>query len=146
MARPRGGEWLSDEMEQLRATGVDVLVSMLTTGEAYLLGLAREEAEARAAGLEFITSPTVDRALPSEADAFRDLVRRLVAEMDQGRQVVVHCRMGIGRSSMVVAAMLMARGVGAREAWASVSAARGFDVPDSPAQREWVEEVMAAAG
>jgi hypothetical protein len=34
MARPRGNDWLGDEMEALRDVGLDVLVSMLTSTEA----------------------------------------------------------------------------------------------------------------
>jgi hypothetical protein len=31
MARPRGGDWLIDEIKALRASGVDILVSLLTS-------------------------------------------------------------------------------------------------------------------
>ena len=33
MARPRGGDWLSDEIKALRASGVDLLISLLTAAE-----------------------------------------------------------------------------------------------------------------
>ncbi len=33
MARPRGGDWLLDEVKALREAGVDVLVSLLTSEE-----------------------------------------------------------------------------------------------------------------
>src|SRR5690242_6178020 len=31
MARPRGGDWLFDEIKPLRASGVDIMVSLLTS-------------------------------------------------------------------------------------------------------------------
>ena len=31
MARPRGGDWLIDELKALRASGVHILVSLLTS-------------------------------------------------------------------------------------------------------------------
>ena len=41
MARPRGGDWLADEMAALRRRGVDVLVCALTDPElAAQVGLA----------------------------------------------------------------------------------------------------------
>lgn len=44
MARPRGGDWLSDEMKDLHTSGVDILVSLLTDVEMGELDLAEEAA------------------------------------------------------------------------------------------------------
>jgi protein-tyrosine phosphatase len=145
MARPRGGDWLVDEMDALRATGVSLLVSMLTPSEERDLGLAEEAAEAEAAGLEFIALPTPDFGLPQVA-AFRGVVNRLVRALEHGSHVVVHCRMGIGRSSMLAAAVLMAGGLTEQDAWAAVRKARGLEVPDTPRQRRWVQAVMLQDG
>lgn len=46
VGRPRGGDWLSDELIALSREGVDVLVSMLTTEEAQELGLQEESSSA----------------------------------------------------------------------------------------------------
>jgi hypothetical protein len=40
--RPRGGDWLEDELDQMKRAGVDVLVSMLQVDEAAELGLSSE--------------------------------------------------------------------------------------------------------
>jgi len=40
MAKPRGGDWLEDELVALRRTGVDVLVCALPEPERRELGLA----------------------------------------------------------------------------------------------------------
>ena len=48
MARPRGNDWLDDEMNGLREAGTDIFVSMLTSDEVNELYL-QEEAEAAAA-------------------------------------------------------------------------------------------------
>jgi protein-tyrosine phosphatase len=133
MARPRGGDWLADEMATLRQAGTDVLVCMLTTSELRELELTDEAVVAEAAGMRFIGLPTPDRGTPG-IQPFRDLVRELV---------VVHCRMGIGRSSTVAAGVLIAQGAHARDAWAAVSDARGLEVPDTPEQRRWLEAAMA---
>jgi hypothetical protein len=52
MARPRGGDWLEDEMASLRQAGTDVLVCMLTVPEMRELDLTEEAAVAEAAGLD----------------------------------------------------------------------------------------------
>ena len=42
MARPRGGDWLEDEMTSLSAAGVSVLVTLLSDAETSELGLSAE--------------------------------------------------------------------------------------------------------
>ena len=144
MARPRGGDWLADEMAALGDAGVDLLVCMLTPSELGELELEEEASAAESAGLRFMALPTPDRGVP-ETGPFRALVAEIANELNSGIHVAVHCRMGIGRSSMVAAAVLMAKGVPVQDAWAAVRSARGLDVPDTPAQRAWVEAAMAWA-
>lgn len=138
MARPRGGDWLADEMAAMREAGTDVLVCMLTTSELRELALTEEAAAAEAAGIRFAGLPTTDRGTP-DLQPFRALVADLAEELARGRHVVVHCRMGIGRSSLVAAGCLVAQGMPAGEAWAAISDARGLTVPDTPEQRRWLE-------
>jgi protein-tyrosine phosphatase len=66
------------------------------------------------------------------------VVTRLHALLVEGAAIAVHCRQGIGRSSLVVASVLVASGVGPEEAWRRVSEARGREVPDTAAQRAWL--------
>jgi protein-tyrosine phosphatase len=96
---------------------------------------------AEAAGLRFIELPTPDRGTP-DLQPLRALVTELVDDLARGRHVVVHRRMGIGRSSTVATAVLMAQGVQARDAWATVSDARGLEAPETPEQRRWLEAAM----
>ena len=142
MARPRGGDWLEDEMASLRQAGTDVLVCMLTRSELRELDLAEEAGAAEAAGVRFIWVPTPDRGTP-DLQRFRTLVTELVDELASGHHVVVHCRMGIGRSSLVAAGVLVAQGMPAPDAWATISDARGVAVPDTPEQRRWLETTVA---
>lgn len=39
MAKPRPDDWLDDEMTELRALGVDIVVCLLTAAELHELGL-----------------------------------------------------------------------------------------------------------
>jgi protein-tyrosine phosphatase len=110
----------------------------LTLSELRELDLAEEAAAAEAAGVRFIWVPTPDRGTP-ELQRFRSLVAELIAELAGGHHVVVHCRMGIGRSSLVAAGVLVAQGMPAVDAWAKISDARGLAVPDTPEQRRWLE-------
>jgi protein-tyrosine phosphatase len=137
MACPRGGDWLDDEVEALRAEGVEVLVSALTSSELVELQLSAEPELARQAGLTYISFPTPDRGVP-EVAAATDLVGQLEERIAGGEFIVVHCRAGIGRSSLIAAAVLVREGLSPAEAWERISAARGLSVPDTEAQRVWL--------
>ncbi|MEV6211561.1 protein-tyrosine phosphatase family protein [Kitasatospora sp. NPDC051914] len=136
MARPRGHDWLADEMAALTAAGADVLVSALTEDEVDELGLTAEPRLAAAAGLEFVPLPIPDRTVPDPA-AVLPVLRRLAARLREGAHVVVHCRAGIGRSSLLAASLLVLDGTDPGTAWERIEHARGLTVPDTPAQRTW---------
>jgi protein-tyrosine phosphatase len=137
MACPRGGDWLDDEVEALQTEGVDVLVSVLTNSELAELQLSAEPELARQAGLTYISFPIPDRGAP-EVAAATDLVGRLEERLAGGEFIVVHCRAGIGRSSLIAAAVLVREGLSPAEAWERISAARGLSVPDTETQRAWL--------
>ena len=137
--RPRGNDWLADEMKTMRASGVDVLVSMLTDEEQEELTLGSEAEEARACGLEFVAIPTVDRTVPQD-DSWGSF-RELLVHLQLGRTVAVHCRQSIGRASLAAAAVLVLEGASPEDAWRRVENARGRPVPDTLAQRDWVSRI-----
>jgi protein-tyrosine phosphatase len=139
MPRPRGGDWLEDDIRALKRDGVDVLVSALEADEVAELELLQEEAFCRALGIEFLWFPIPDRSLPGSAEQFEMFVESVYRQLSTGRSVVVHCRAGIGRSTMIAASLLLRHGFSAAEAFALLEKARGFPVPDTPEQRAWVE-------
>ncbi len=136
MARPRGNDWLEDGMTGLRAHGVDVLVCALTDPELDELGLADEPRAAVAAGLRFVAIPIPDRTVP-DLTTILPTLRRLAEQLHEGAHIVTHCRAGIGRSSLLAAALLILNGVDPDTAWARLEQARGLAVPDTAEQRDW---------
>jgi protein-tyrosine phosphatase len=145
MPRPRGGDWLADEIKMFKASGVDVIVSALGVDEATELDLLQEEDCCRQGGVEFISFPIPDRSVPDSAAAFEGLLDHVDQHLRKNQAVVVHCRAGIGRSSMIAAALLLRRGLSAAEAFDLLSKARGCSVPDTPEQREWIERLAVRA-
>ena len=136
--RPRGEDWLEDEVQAWREGGLDVIVSLLTASEARELSLADEAALAQANGLRFLQFPIADYSVPSSLEGTRALIERLDQALAGGENVGIHCRQGIGRSSLIAAAVLVLRGTDPEEAFNRVTAARGRPVPDTSEQREWV--------
>lgn len=143
--RPRGGDWLLSELQQLERRGWTLLVSTLEREELEELQLQDLGDACAAAGLGWVHFPIVDRGLPSIAAA-TSLTRRLLEHISADGRVAVHCRQGIGRSSVVVAATLVASGVTADAAWASVERCRGRPVPDTLEQREWLQAFARGLG
>ncbi|HEX4610520.1 MAG TPA: hypothetical protein VH092_20190 [Urbifossiella sp.] len=138
MPRPRGGDWLDDEVRALCEQGVNVLASLVTTEEAEELDLSGEASACATAGIQFVNHPVPDRGLPTSASAFRETAQVLAAELEKGETVAVHCRQGVGRASMLAVGVLAVLGVPVPEAFDRVTAARGRPVPDTPEQRAWV--------
>jgi len=139
MPRPRAGDWLADELASWQRAGVDVLVSLLRADETEELGLNDEQSLADELGMAFISFPITDRGVPDSADDFLDLANRLENELRRGRGVGIHCRMGIGRSSLLAACLLVKSGDSPATAFEAISRARGLDVPDTQEQIAWLD-------
>ena len=143
-ARPRGGDWLDDEVMGWRAAGIDTAVSLLTPPEVAELGLEREPDLCQRNSLQFLSFPIMDRGVPPSFAEAVQLIQRLEATLRAGRNVAVHCRQGIGRSGIIAAGLLVDAGLAPDEALLRVSRARGLTVPDTPEQRDWVARLGSA--
>jgi protein-tyrosine phosphatase len=139
--RPRGGDWLHFDAEALKREGVDVLVSLLTPAESRELDLLDEAAACSAASIDFRNFPIPDRHTPESRREFRLFLEELRKQAHAGRSIATHCRAGIGRSSLTLAALMRLDGMEAAEAFARISTARGLQVPDTPEQIAWVERL-----
>jgi protein-tyrosine phosphatase len=134
MPRPRAGDWLEDEVAGWRAEGIGVIVSLPEVGEVEELGLNRAADLCHDLDMEFIAFPVPDGGVPLSAR------EAIVARLNQGKAVAVHCRAGIERSSLVVACVLVLLGFAPGMAFDRLGKARGLKVPDTEGQREWVEK------
>jgi protein-tyrosine phosphatase len=147
--RPRGGDWLEDEISALAREGVQVVVSALTAEEITELDLADEGKLCETQGIEYVAFPIQDRGVPSSPVRTAALVRRLEAKLVEGKMVAIHCRQGVGRSALVAACLLVALGLNPDTAFERIRVARGCEVPDTDEQREWVRrfarELVATA-
>jgi protein-tyrosine phosphatase len=145
MARPRAGDWLSEEITSWHRAGVRTVVSLLEPAEVAELGLGEEAVLCSAAGIDFLSYPIPDRGVPVSVRALNELVNPLAAKIKAGHLVAVHCRAGIGRSSLVAAAILVRAGIPYLKAFPALSKARGVTVPDTEAQVNWLQAYAQAA-
>jgi len=142
-ARPRGGDWLEDEVAAWHRAGIGAIVSLLKPEEESELGLENEKREAQAQGVEFISLPIEDRGVPDAETDLTSTLERLDGILSAGRNVVIHCRQGIGRTGLLAACLLISRGSLPKDAIRTLSAARGAPVPETSEQRRWIDHFAA---
>jgi protein-tyrosine phosphatase len=136
--RPRGGDWLEDEIRSWHEAGFDIIVSLLTPPEIEEFDLDLEQELSRGQNIEFISFPIPDREVPASREDITALAHKLETALTSGKSVGVHCRQGIGRSSLLAACVLIASSENSSEAFERISEARGRPVPDTVEQKEWV--------
>jgi len=141
--RPRGGDWLEDEIRGWRSAHVDSVVSLLEHDEEKQLELDREGEVAEASGIHFISFPIVDRGVPTSIPSTISLLRAVSRRLERGENVAVHCRQGIGRAALFAAGTLMAAGKSPEAALEAVCSARGVNVPETQEQRDWLQRDLA---
>ncbi len=113
-------------------------VSLLERDEVDDLGLQAEPEICKAHGIEFISFPIADRQTPADHAAALQLAGEL-SKRSEG--IAIHCRAGIGRSSLMAAAVLVSAGSDPKQALHLIGEARGLQVPDTDQQRDWVMDL-----
>ena len=138
-ARPRGGDWLEDEVSDWKNAGVSTVLSLLTPDEEQDLGLVAEGQVAKNLGLRFASLPIPDRQVPSSPSEVAPILDELDTELASGKNAVIHCRQGVGRSGMVAACLLVLRGMNSSSAIRELERTRGTAVPETAEQRHWID-------
>jgi protein-tyrosine phosphatase len=141
MARPRAGDWLEDEVAHWKRSGVEVVVSLLEPEEVDDLGLRTGAPLCKESGIEYLSFPIPDRGLPSDVSSAVHFAASLARK---GKSIAIHCRAGIGRSSVMAAAVLVSSGSDPAAALSAIEKARGLPIPDTDAQREWIKRLDAS--
>lgn len=138
MPRPRGGDWLEDEIVYLKRQKVDLLVSLLESDEITELELSDEEKLCVKHEITFLHFPIMDRNIPGNTNGF---IQTIMKRINEGANAVIHCRMGIGRSSIIAGALLISKGYNADEMLDTISKVRGVSVPDTEEQANWLRKI-----
>ncbi len=141
MARPRGNDWLADEIRYLKMQGIHRVVSLLESSEIRELSLQNEARLYEEAGIAFTSFPIADRSVPENKHLFITLVKDLSTALKNDISIVVHCRMGIGRASLLCAAVLTAQGADPFAVFKLLSEVRTLEVPDTKEQEELLRSI-----
>ena len=138
MPRPRGNDWLEDEIKWLGIRDVDYLISLLENSEANELELEHEAELCEQYNIQFINFPIRDVNVPTEKENFLKLVNHLNEHLNNSKKIVIHCRMGIGRASVLASGILIKRGIKAKDVFKIIGKYRELEVPDTEEQKNWI--------
>lgn len=118
-----GAQNVAEDLADLAAQGVGHLICLLEGEELGFFDPAETLEGRRAAvlaqGMSFLHAPIEDYEAPALAEATA-LVETIVARLDRGEDVFVHCWAGLGRAGTIVACVLIAQGLSAPDAIALV--------------------------
>ena len=137
MGAPRLDDQLESTIMDWRDEGVDTVVSLLERSEIPNLNDA-EQSLCEEFGIEFFSCPIRDKTVPELAGPFANIAHLLADRIAAGKSVAIHCRAGIGRSTTLAACVMILMGVDGAVALDMIAAARGLEVPETEAQRQWV--------
>src|ERR1700754_2837563 len=140
IAHPRSEPWPAENLAALARSGVQVLVSALTSAEQEQLGFGGTAETAAAVGVEFVPFPVADGGIPREEAAKAiALAGRLAGYVRSGRFVVTQSFGGVGRSTLLACTTLVMLGIAPGDA-----VRRVIQNPDMSIARDWLFEFAAA--
>lgn len=109
-----GGRWERDLAADMRALAedyeTDVLVSLMEKHEYHGYQIPDLLEQDSFGGIEILRFAIKDMDVPQEAESerFQAFVQDVVQRLEQGQNVVVHCRGGLGRTGTLAACVLVA--------------------------------------
>ena len=86
------------------------------------------------------TGVLTDSRKQPDLTQMEQLVSQLGSEILQGKKIAIHCRQGVGLSSLVSTALLISAGEDIEQALQAISKARGLEVPETVEQRKWLDQ------
>lgn len=140
MPKPRGNDWLADEIRKFQESGIGTIVSLLEKAESIELGLADEEQLCRSFQIDYLNFPIKDRGIPVVNRQLLTLTAQVRKKLLAGEKIVLHCRMGIGRSSIIAGTLMLDNYPSVSALIDRISGIRGLKVPDTEEQVQWLTE------
>jgi protein-tyrosine phosphatase len=144
------GAWdrdLAIDLNAIRDWGAAAVVTLLEPHEMKLLKVERLGAEVQSRHMKWFHLPIVDVSIPDARfeKEWRSAGERLRSLLRSGRDVLVHCRGGLGRAGTIGARLLVELGMDARTAIARVRGVRSGAI-QTRGQEKFVLGVGALGG
>lgn len=136
------GAWdrdLAADLQRLKTVyETAILVSLIEDHELDLLQIQQLPEAAAAAGIALRRFPIADVSVPADASLVSALVAEIGGHARAGKNLVIHCRGGLGRTGTIGGCVLRSAGFDGQAALAALRAARGVHCPETREQREFI--------
>ena len=126
--------------QDLKKLKIDRIVCLLSPMEIKVHGLEGAEKAYKEFGIAYLNFPITDFGTPRDQASFLQLVKDLKAQIILGENLCIHCKAGIGRSSLLAAAILLSFGHNKKQVFDYISKHRKEKVPDKQSQIDWLME------
>lgn len=112
------GVSLPDSIGQLKAAGATAVITLMPTHELQQNDAERIDAVCEALGLAWYQLPIEDDCAPEQAfeAAFAEHKAAILALLQAGKKVIIHCKGGSGRTGLMAAILMTQLGYSPTEA------------------------------
>ena len=110
---------------------------------ADLLSHAKLVVMEKAEGMTFLSLPIHDRQVPHSESKLNSALHQMDGILSLGKDVLLHCRQGIGRTGLIAACLLVNKGWEPETAVEMLSTVRGVPIPETQQQRRWIDSYAA---
>ncbi len=133
-------------MDAIRAAGFGTVLTLVDDAELDAMGAAGLQAQLHQAGIDALRFPIPDFGVPDEPArrVWRRVQADLLARLEAGQAVLVHCAAGLGRTGTMVAVLLRALGAAPDVAIGRVRHARPGTI-ETEAQARFVHDFTPCA-
>lgn len=118
--------------------GMQLQVCLLEDHELPRLGIPHLVEEAEWRGVEVHRFPIPDFHVPSSVETAFSTVQVILSAAREGRNVVIHCAGGIGRTGVLAGCVLVELGHDPEKALEILCRVRGANVPESEEQKRFI--------
>jgi len=138
------GRWERDLGKDLEALANEwkthVLLCLLESRDLRRLQIPDLVKRAAVHGVELISFPIRDGSVPRDTASVRGLVATMGHHTREGKNVVVQCEGGLGRSGIIAGCYLAAEGFNVRDVFEMLHRTRGQNCPETEEQRQFIRD------
>ena len=128
---------LKEDIRAIRIWGAGIVVTLIEDHEIRTLAIEDLEQQVLANKMDWVHLPILDMNVPDQRfeDRWVSVGPQLHERLDSGDRILIHCRVGLGRTGLVAARMLVERGCDPRIAIRRIRSIRPHAIQTAEQER-----------